>query len=218
MLVLASLLLTSLINFSAAASYGNYDPAVAIKDDGSVQGTDRIQRSGNVYTLTGDIAITEQYCPAGIQVLKDNVVIDGAGFSVKTNGSAWMGIDLSQRSNVLIKNLKIKGFQQGIFLNNSTRNTVEGNEIVGFSGPPPYGVPTGIWVGPSSSYNRIVSNNISSNIEYGILVESESGGNYIESNIVRDNGVGIDLSYSPGNILRNNRMIGNNGSLELGYN
>src|SRR3972149_4525726 len=131
--MLASLLLTSLINFSAASSYGNYDPAVVIKEDGSVEGTDRIQRSGNVYTLTGDITILEQYSPAGIQVLKDNIVIDGASFSIKTYGSAWLGIDLSKRSNVLIRDVKIEGFQIGVFLENSSRNTIQSNTIVGFS-------------------------------------------------------------------------------------
>ena len=44
---------------------------IIIKDDGSIEGTNKIQRNENVYTFAGNIS-------GNIQVLKSNIVIDGA--------------------------------------------------------------------------------------------------------------------------------------------
>src|SRR4030042_2646037 len=51
---------------------------IYIKADGGVEGTDRIHRDGNFYTLTADISGFEP-----IIVERDNIVIDGAGFSIR---------------------------------------------------------------------------------------------------------------------------------------
>src|SRR3990170_8806158 len=61
--------------------------SVYIADDGSVVGTNTIQRNGNIYTLTANIS-------GGIQVQKSNILIDGAGYTVQGNGNGT-GIDLT---------------------------------------------------------------------------------------------------------------------------
>src|SRR4030066_1953953 len=61
--------------------------SVYISNDGSVVGTNTIQRNGNIYTLTANIS-------GGIQVQKSNIVIDGVGYTVQGNG-AGRGLDLT---------------------------------------------------------------------------------------------------------------------------
>jgi parallel beta-helix repeat protein len=102
------------------------------------------------------------------------------------------------------------------FLNPPQGNTIHGNQIIGFSGSS-LAVPTGIWVS-SSSNNRIESNNVSSNVEYGILVQAASTGNIISGNIITGNGVGLVLDYCPNNVLRDNQIYGNEHNFKLGYN
>jgi len=190
---------------------------IIIRKDGSVEGTNAIQRDGNVYTFTGDIDISGGYTHSGIQILKDNIVIDGAHRSLNTQNSGNIGIDLSERTNVVVKNLVIKGFQQGVFLEASSGNTISRNEIIGFSGNGPCGVPTGIWLCLSNN-NKIESNNITSNIDFGILVQASSTHNIITGNTITGNGVGLALDYCPNNTLRNNHIKGNNQNFKLGYN
>lgn len=54
--------------------------AIYIHSDGTVEGTDKIQRDGDLYTFTGDI-----YFP--IIVEKDFAVVDGAGYTLNGSGS-----------------------------------------------------------------------------------------------------------------------------------
>jgi len=108
---------------------------IYIRSDGSVEGTDKIQRDGNVYTFTCNISIDSGDC--GIEVDRDNIVIDGAGHTLQATAAyISRGIDLSGRSNVTIKNMEIRNFMDGIYLvacvhacitrNNITANTDSG--------------------------------------------------------------------------------------------
>jgi hypothetical protein len=91
---------------------------IYIRSDGTVEGTEKIQRNGDIFTLTGNIS-------GGIQVQKSYIVLDGAGYTVQGNGDvSWRGIDLSNNrgsdpsrpeiSNVTIKNMRIVNFDRGI--------------------------------------------------------------------------------------------------------
>ncbi|MCW3994795.1 MAG: right-handed parallel beta-helix repeat-containing protein [Candidatus Bathyarchaeota archaeon] len=219
--VLAILLFVMFSNLTSAAfSYGNYDAAVIIREDGGVEGTNLILRSGNVYSLTGDIIISQSWCPAGIQVLKDNVVIDGSNHSILINGEAGMGVDLTGRHNVVVKNLSIRGFNQAVYLDNSTQNMIDNNVISGNSRL----ISCGVWA-TSSWNNSIIGNRIStqindnpSSLNFGILIQAASTGNVIEGNTIENSTVGIDLSYCPNNTLRKNAMVNNKYSFALEYN
>jgi hypothetical protein len=68
------------IPFSIAQSASN----IIINADGSVTGTNNIQHTGNTYTLTGNVSGT-------VQVQKSNIVIDGAGYALTSEG----GVDLT---------------------------------------------------------------------------------------------------------------------------
>ena len=128
-------------------------PGIRIKGDGSVEGTDRIRRDGNVYTLMSDLDTT-------IVVLCDNATVDGAGYAVYGKGAS-SGIFVQQRSGVTIKNVKVVGFQFGIKFtwaypfSEITGNSITDNVVMNNT--------YGIWVddvsrGTVISRNRIMGN------------------------------------------------------------
>jgi len=104
--------------------------SITIKSDGTVEGTSKIQRDGNTYTLTGNISGT-------IQVKKSNMVIDGAGFTL--NADNGTGIAISSEAtehpseldirNVTVKNLRITNFKWGIKCDDGGGHTFYGDYI-----------------------------------------------------------------------------------------
>ena len=97
---------------------------IYIASDGSIysstNATVPIQRVGNVYTFNGSII------DYSIVVQRDNIVVDGAGYTLQGQGE--IGIDVSYRSNVTIRNVQICGiFFYGIYLWNSLSNSITGN-------------------------------------------------------------------------------------------
>jgi parallel beta-helix repeat protein len=98
---------------------------IYINSDGSVEpSTVPIQRAGNVYTFMSDLTNST------ITVQRDNIVIDGRGFTISTpDVRSHTGITISDRSNVTIKNVCINQFGVGILLFNSSNNIVTGNRI-----------------------------------------------------------------------------------------
>jgi parallel beta-helix repeat protein len=131
-LLLSSLFVTVLfIGRSSANFIPEQAPAgIVIKADGSVEGTDLIRYTGGVYMFTGDIHRT-------IVILRDGVVIDGAGFRLQGSGSS-VGFFLQSRKNVEIRNVTISNFEIGVKFTwqiydspaTPTRNTVSGSTIV----------------------------------------------------------------------------------------
>ena len=73
------------------------ESTIYIRADGSVEGTDKIQRDGDVYTLTGDIS-------GGITVQRNFTVIDGAGYTLHGNGE---GFGVSIKMGVTVQYLQI---------------------------------------------------------------------------------------------------------------
>ncbi len=107
--------------------------SLTIKPDGSIEpSTDLLERNGNTYTFKGDIFGT-------IWVQTNNIIIDGAGHSLRGNGistgqNSEIGIllggpDLSYRicRNVLVENLMISNIPRGIFSVGSSNNSFIGN-------------------------------------------------------------------------------------------
>lgn len=88
---------------------------IYIKADGSVEGTDQIQRNGNIYTFTGDISDS-------IIVEKNDIVIDGAGYQLQGNNSEY-GIKL-ESGGVTVKNMKIRNFKYGIYVYLTSHNNI----------------------------------------------------------------------------------------------
>ncbi|MEM2971539.1 MAG: NosD domain-containing protein [Candidatus Bathyarchaeia archaeon] len=171
---------------------------ICIKDDGSVYpSTAPIQRDGNLYTFTNNIYDE-------IVVWMNNIVIDGAGYTVQgTGGGDWcyIGIELLGRTNVTIKNMTIKGFTYGIKLDNSSYNNLIGNSVTDNTAD-------GILLHESSN-NRIVGSNIANNAKDGIFLRSFSNYNIIEGNNIAKNNIGILLCNSHNNTIIKNSIIEN---------
>ena len=119
------LMATGAVAFGIAEAQVQFFTSAFINPDGSVTGTNNVQRNGNVYTLTGNIS-------GGISVQKSYIVIDGAGYTIDGNGQD-IGIDLgngvgqdptrSTISNVTIENLRIVNCSNGVFTNGGGNDT-----------------------------------------------------------------------------------------------
>ena len=213
-LVLLLFLSVVLVSFSQIGVV-KAEETIYIRADGSVEGTDKIHRNGNVYTLTDNIDFYKGSVPfgAGIKVERDDVVIDGCGYSIQAHEYLYSGIDLAGRSNVTIKNMQIRDFNHGFFLDESYGNTISGNDI---SGATNYGYPVGFWVWNSSN-NNIIGNKITDYSEYGILLHF-SNSNVVSGNNITNNKCGIYFESSQNNMLRNNRLNENNETIHVASN
>ncbi len=97
------------------------DNKVYIRANGNVDGTDKIERTGNVYSFTDNITAT-------IVVEKSDITIDGAGYTLSANSSH--GIDLHHRHGVTVKNLVLKDTYHAFDFTYADDNTIVGNTII----------------------------------------------------------------------------------------
>jgi len=186
---------------------------IYIKADGSVEGTDKIQRDGDVYTFKDNIN-------EPIVVQRDNVIVDGNGYTLQSTGSGT-GFDLSNRKNVTIKKTHIsewyygilgnassgntiessnftKNVQRAIFLSNSSDNIIRNNFIINNT--------RGIFLWQTNT-TTVTGNNISNNSKDGVSIVYSSLYNTIAENTVSNNSY-AGISLYP--ICTGNTIIGNN--------
>jgi peptide/nickel transport system substrate-binding protein len=180
--------------------YSTLEARIYIRADGSIDpDTAPISSLDNVtYTFTANINDS-------IVVERDNIVVDGAGYTLQGTGSGT-GINLTGRSNVTIKNMKIEVFEYGILLEESSNSTISENKIVNNI----YGVFLN-----SSSNNTLSGNNITDNGNNGIWLEGSSNHNSISKNNITNNGIGIELYYSSNNSISGNIITSNYYGIEL---
>ncbi|MEJ2281602.1 MAG: NosD domain-containing protein [Candidatus Bathyarchaeota archaeon] len=184
-----------LISFFVLASFPQLivkaqDSTIYIRADGTIEGTDKIQRIGDIYTLIDDIN-------GSIVVERNNIVLDGSGFILQGTsnqpGGDWdfVNVNISSRKNVTIKDMAIKyaghdTMQVFDSYNCSILNTTilitQGN------------YPTRIHL--TNSSNNFISGN------YGQIYLEES-----DTNILVDNPASVILSKSLNNLIIGNRDI-----------
>jgi parallel beta-helix repeat protein len=191
--------------------------SIYIRADGSVEGTDKTQRDGDVYTLIFDIS-------GSIVVERDNVVLDGAGYRLKGDGNE-NGIIFNDINNNTVKDLKLSSFNIGIVvmgsngnkileititdnfrgldLTASEDNTVSGNYIANNN--------DGIAL--ENMYNNIIENTITNNTNIGIFLNGAGYNNIIGNNIT-NNGRGILVSICYNNTIYHNNFINNTNHVE----
>jgi parallel beta-helix repeat protein len=195
LLLLVSVILISFSQIGVAQAEGT----IYIRADGSVEGTDKIQRDGNVYTFTGDI-----YGP--IVVEKDDVVVDGAGYILQGNGSGY-GIHLIHRSYVTVRKMEIKEFDTGIRVYEGSNNTIRENVIAHNE----------CGIDLYYSENNIISGNIITENNDGVSVwgsgtyagNVDSGFNDITWNNITNNNKGIYFERSGINTVHHNNFVNN---------
>ncbi|MEM2999354.1 MAG: hypothetical protein QXX34_02375 [Candidatus Bathyarchaeia archaeon] len=125
--LLASTMLSfRLANFATAQDYAT----IIIRNDEIIEGTDKIQRTGDVYVFTGNVS-------GNIKVRKGNIIIVGAGFTL--NAGNGIGIEIASEAtrhpseldvwNVTVRNLRITNFHIGIKCEFGENHTFYGNYI-----------------------------------------------------------------------------------------
>ena len=170
---------------------------VYIRADGSIDPPDApiITYDNVTYTLTDNITSSGD----GIIVERDNIIIDGAGYTLKGVGDfEFKGVKLSDITNVTIKNMKIKSFENGIFINCSWKCKIIWNYIKNNK--------NAIWL--QNSYNNTIAKNIvTENNGYSLILDNSSKNKIQENNITRNNG--IRLSNSSNNLISGNYIAYN---------
>ena len=162
---------------------------IYIRADGSVNpDTAPISTVDNItYRLTDNIAGDVPEGTSAIVVQRDNIVVDGAGYTLQGAGAYdSKGINLTGRSNVKIRSMEIKAFWHGIYLEDSSNNSISGNKITNRD--------NGIYLSNSSN-NKFCHNNFAnptqvvSTIPYLVNVWDNgypSGGNYWSDYVDKD--------------------------------
>jgi len=149
---------------------------IYIRANGLVDGTDRIQHDGLIYTFIGNISDP-------IVVERSNIVIDGAGYALRGTGIG-KGIDLSGRTHVTVRSMRIEGFADGIWLSGSTYSNITANTLTS-------NYDDGVDLRDSSDYNSIVGNNITDNHQDGIELWSSSHNSIAENSISQNHLHGV---------------------------
>jgi parallel beta-helix repeat protein len=178
------------------------EETIYIRADGSVEGTDKIQRDGNVYTFSENISIDGSGID-GLIVEKDNIVIDGADYTLQLTGAmeSSIGIKLTNRTNITVNNLRILNFNYGIQLRKSSNNTILRNYIF----------PVGINLRGAHN-NTIIGNALAGgNWGTGIMIDifdnaGNSSGNHILGNNITNQEVGINSLIGSANIISGNNI------------
>ncbi|MCW4035335.1 MAG: right-handed parallel beta-helix repeat-containing protein, partial [Candidatus Bathyarchaeota archaeon] len=181
--VLTCLLLVALPSVNQVKAY-NY---IYIKADGTVEGTANILRNQNSYNFTDNVNGT-------VYVEKDDIVIDGAGYTLQGNDAR--GVVVSGRKNVTVRNLRIEATSgHGFDLEDSENCNVSGVTLVGDS----------IAMRLFTAYNNTIENCTITGSRTAIDIGS-SHENKFKDNELTNNTKSIDMQHSSGNVFRNNHM------------
>jgi parallel beta-helix repeat protein len=167
LLVLLLLFSVVLVSFPQIGTVKAEEETIYIRANGRVEGTDRIQRVGNLYSFTSDIN-------ESIIVERENTVIDGTGYLLQGNNAEY-GIKL-ESSGVTIRNMQISRFEYGVYVYlSSNNNIIVNNKISGTS--------RGIYVRGTDN-NTITGNELTNNGE-GIYLSATNSvlrNNQMENN------------------------------------
>jgi len=217
-MVLLLLVFSVLITFSQIASV-KAEGTIYIRADGTLDGTDKILRDGNVYTFTEDVF-------GSIVVEKDDVVIDGAGYRLQGDGNE-NGVTLRHINNITVRNLKISNFNIGIVVMGSDDNTIVDNIVTeNFRGldltasenntlSENYIAHNKDGIALENVNNSIVKNTLNNNTNIGIFLYG-AGYNNIVGNYVENSGTGIQLVESYNNTIFQNKIIENGEGIGFG--
>ena len=191
-------------------------PIIYIKADGSIDPpTANITSTDNVtYTFTDNVN-------ASIVVQRSNIIIDGDGYTL-TGPYTEVGFNLTDLTNVTIRNVNVMGFGYGIYLQSSTLSIILENNITFNEG--------NIYLGNSSdntitgntitdgaeaiqlyaSSNNTISGNSMSDNHNGVWSRLNSAENVISGNNITENNNGIYLDSSSSNTISRNNVTANN--------
>lgn len=194
---------------------------IHIKEDGAIEGTDKIHRNGDLYTLTSDINSSVPKGSAFIFIETHNIVIDGAGHTIKGNGTGT-AISMLRRQNVTIKNCNIEGFDNGLHfwvvnnfpadsqywgLPNARDNKILNNNITvtGTVKGEDEGSSWAIFLRFEADHNIILGNTITCDDPNGGIYDDSFNNTFVDNKFV---GCGLHLSSSSQSSGINNTIDG----------
>ena len=173
---------------------------IYIKADGSIDPSNApVQRNGDVYTLTANIASSGD----GIIVEKDNMTLNGAGHTLQGNNGYGAGIRLLARNNVTIKNMTVENYLYGMYLEQSARSIVLNCSLKSNT--------HGIFL-LSSSNNNIEENDVTTNYDGISLMFFSNNNSILGNNITQNTGTitgGLYLFSSSNNSIYHNTFADN---------
>jgi parallel beta-helix repeat protein len=201
--LLLILLTTSVPTLAVRPVFAQTLPIITISADGSIDPlTAPIEQvHPDLYILTGDIVSMAD----GIIIERNNIVLDGQGHTIQgASGTFAVGILLSNRTEVTLRNLRVIGYYYGLEVDSCTRIEIGGNIIEGNGGD-------GIFL-DETSFTNITRNAVVSNLADGVFLYSYSNHNEISKNLVKNNNYrGIDLfSGCFNNTISENSVVSNN--------
>jgi parallel beta-helix repeat protein len=174
------------ISFGEAETNG----VVLIDFDGNVSGTDKIVRNGGSYTLVGDLSGSVRNGNYYLNILKDNIIFDGAGHKISGSGTG-IAIQLEGISNVTVHNIVVDNFGDGIDVTYARLVSDNGT----FS--------------TRNSFGNIIVNNTFTTTYWGIALRdafnTSVAGNTVNS---LSNKYGVNVLSSHNNSLINNKVVG----------
>ncbi len=170
--IVVALLLSCLITLTFNVLKAEEGGTIYIRVDGSVYppGAPIVCFDNATYVFISDASDS-------IVVEKNNVLIDGAGYTLQ-GGGKWAGVNLTGRSNITVMNLEITDFYYGIYLYGSTHINLFNNSVS-----------SNKWDGIyllNSIDNFIFANNISSNRRYGIMLSESSNNRIFHNNFINN--------------------------------
>jgi len=176
----------------SGAEMGRASVVIYIKADGSIEGTNRIQRDGDFYVFLDDIY-------AEIVIQRNNMTIDGNGSTLQGTGGGY-GFSLFGVKNVTIKNTNIRDFTSGVHLNSASNNTVYKSNITkNYNGLELL----------RCSDNTISKNRMTDNYFQGLTLDSSSNNIFSENNVTNNECCGVKLLYSFNNTFSGNHITNN---------
>jgi len=201
-LVLITFLIFALVcSLSAVSQVQSVEAngTIYIRADGSIEGTTHISTADNItYIFTNNISDS-------IVIERDNIVVDGANYTLQ--GEGGIGIRVSGRSNVTIKNMIIKAFYDGIYLTESNNVTISNNTLTDN-----YYRAIDLWY---TNNSKMINNNIIRNY-YGVSLWHSSSNVMINNTIAFNNANGVWMFYSRNATFRNNKIAGNSYNFAVG--
>ena len=117
----------------------------------------------------------------GLNIGADDIALNCNKHSI--TGDSGNGIYVAGRSDIMVKNCAISGFDRGIYLKESSNNQILDNYVH--------------------------NNNGQGTFQHNIDVRLNSDNNTISGNVVRDAKVGINIKYSAENVIYDNTVTGN---------
>jgi parallel beta-helix repeat protein len=235
----------SVVASSGAIPESNPDlalPVIYIRSDGSVEGTNLIERNGDTYTFKGDIGSVDwddyyafrenNMYSQGIVVERDNIVIDGAGYALTGCGHFniyYFGPDGKgglQRPSILnqpingmnivgISNVTIKNLKVQLFWTSIRISKCTDITLLSNNLT---GYSCGVEIGNSSQVT-IISNELRGSVDSGVSISNSSHClTYNNSFVGNTYGLGLSSLYDGiTEYLSMDNVIANNQFTDNGY-